>query len=136
MKKMLQTLKYLYKGYALLIAIGFLSILGSAAITDLIYYLTSGYFKNSPAPQTVRITVPMDAAAAVCALLIGLILFLVNFKVALANGISRRTFLLANFPAAGITAAVFSIFNLAVVQVHGLFWPVIFRKGNLIRLHS
>ncbi len=123
MKKTFQTLRHLSKGFARMTVIGFLSILVSVAITDLIFHLTDQY---NQAHQVVALTVPFEVTAGVFALLIGLILLIANFKIGLANGISRKTFLLANLPAAVMVAVAFSIFNLLVVLAHGLFWPIIF----------
>jgi hypothetical protein len=123
MKKTLQTFRYLFKGLARATVIGFLTILSIVAATDLIFYFTIQY---NPIQQVVSLTVPFEAANSVFALLIGLVLFITNFKVALANGISRKTFFLANLPAAAMAAAAFSIFNLVVMIVHNLFWPINF----------
>lgn len=122
MKKTLPTLRYLSRGFAGLTAIGFLSIVGSIAITDLIYYLTDRY--NS-VHTSVTLTAPLEFTAGMFALLTGLLLFIANFKVMLANGISRKTFLLANILAAVGAAAALSIFNFVVVLATGLFQPVI-----------
>ena len=122
MKKTLPTLRYLFKSSRGWIVIGFLVILVTVAVTDLVYNFTS---RHGVVQQVVSLTVPFEFTAAVFSLLIGLVLFISSFKVALANGVSRKTFLLANLLAAGIAAAAFSIFNLVVVLVHGLFWPVI-----------
>ena len=122
MKKTLQTLRYLSKSFKLLTAIGFLSILGSLAISYLIFYLTDRY---NPVPHPlVTVTAPFEITAATFAVLIGLLLFIANFKVALANGISRRTFLLANIPAALASAAAFAIFNQVLLSIYGLFLPI------------
>jgi hypothetical protein len=122
MKKTLQTLRYLAKSYSSGIFYGFLVILGTVAVTDLVFYLTDQAY-NTVHP-VVSLTVPFEVTAGIFTLLIGMVLFIPDFKVALANGVSRKTFLLANLPAAGIAAAAFSIFNLVVMKVHGLFWPV------------
>jgi len=121
MEKTIQTFRYLTKSFAAMTVIEFLVILGTTAVMDLVWYLTDRY--NSI--HLVRpLTAPFELTSAVFALLIGLLLFTINFKAALANGISRKTFLLANLLAAALVAAVFSIFNMIVVLVHGLFWPV------------
>lgn len=122
MKKTLQTLRYLFKSSSMGIVFGFLVILITVAISDLVYFLTD-YAYNTVHP-VVTLMAPFEVTAGIFALLIGLVLFIATFKVALANGISRKTFLLANLPAAWIAAAAFSIFNLVVVKVHGLFWPI------------
>jgi hypothetical protein len=53
----------------------------------------------------------------------------------LANGVSRKTFLLANLPLAVMAAASLVIFNLIVVLIHGLFWPLNF-IGDLFYPHT
>ena len=122
MNKVLQTLRYLAKSSSKGIILGFLVILSTIAISDLVYFLTD-YAYNTVHP-VVTLMEPFEVTAGIFALLFGLALFITTFKVALANGISRKTFLLANLPASWITAAAFSIFNLVVVKVHGLFWPI------------
>jgi len=122
MEKTLQTLRYLSKGFAKMTVIGFFSILGGVAITDLVYHLTDSAYNT--VHKVVSLTMPFEFIAGIFALLTGLLLFISNFKVALANGIARKTFLLANLPAAGMVAAALAIFNLIVVMVHGLFWPI------------
>jgi uncharacterized membrane protein len=122
MGKTLQTLRYLTKSFTTLIVIGFLTILGTTAITNLVFHLTDRY---NTVHNVVPLTVPFEFTAGIFAILIGMALLIVNFKVALANGISRKTFLLADLYAALLAAAAFSIFNQIVILVHGLFWPVI-----------
>ena len=122
MNKMLQTLRYLAKTLSKGIILGFLVILSTVAISDLVYFQTD-YSYNTVHP-VVTLSTPFEVTAGIFALLIGLVLFITTFKVALANGISRKTFLMANLPAAGISAAAFSIFSLVFVKVHGLFWPI------------
>ncbi len=122
MNKTLQTLRYLAKSSSAGIFFGFLVILGTVAVTDLVFYLTDQAYNT--VHLVVSLTVPFEVTAGIFTLLIGMVLFIPDFKVALANGISRKTFLMANLPAAGIAAAAFSIFNLVVVKVHGLFWPI------------
>lgn len=120
MEKTLQTFRYLSKSFTAMIVIGFLTILGNVVISDLVFFLAERYNKAPAAPLTTFI----ESTAGIFALLVGLVLFLVNFKVALANGISRKTFLLANLPAIAIVSAAFAIFNLLVALIHGLFWPM------------
>ena len=121
MKKTLQTFRYLFRSYVWMTCIGFLSILGGAAITDLVFQLTN---RHNAVQQVVTLSAPFEITAGIFAFLTGLLLFIANFKVALANGISRKTFLLANFPIAVIAAVALSIFNMAALMVHGLFWPI------------
>jgi hypothetical protein len=121
MNKLFPALRYLVKSLSMGIGIGFLVILSTVAVTDWVFHLTDRY---NTAHYVVSLTVPFELTAGAFSLLIGLVLFIPNFRVMLANGISRKTFFLASLPAAGTAAAAFSIFNLAVVKVHGLFWPI------------
>ncbi len=132
MNKINQTLRYLSKGFVVMTVFGFLAILVNAAITDLVFFLTDRY--NS-VHLVVTLTAPLEFAAGLFALMSGLMLFLVNFKVVLANGISRKTFLLANLPIAALAAAALSIFNLLFVQLHRLFCPIIL-SSELIYPHT
>jgi hypothetical protein len=122
-KKTLQTARYLFKSFAWVTVSGFLSVLVSVAITDLVYHLTD---RSSTPHPVVSLTTPFEVVDVIFALLIGLILFITNLKVSLANGISRKTFLLANLPVAMMAAAALVIFNLIVALIHGLFWPINF----------
>jgi hypothetical protein len=121
MNKTLPTLRYLLKSFSVLIGIGFLVILSTVAITDWVYHATTRY----NIPQRIdTLTVPFELSAGMFSLMIGL-MYIRNFTVLLANGISRKTFLLASLPDAAIAAAAFSIFNLAVLKIHGIFWPIV-----------
>ena len=124
MKKILQTLRYLIRSTKLMTFVGLVCILGSLIFTEVIFDRSNSYYHAVSSRQSVTLTAPVDVVAGIFALLTGLVFFIVTFKVALANGISRKTFLVANLPAAWIAAAAFSIFNLVVVKVHGLFWPI------------
>jgi hypothetical protein len=119
----ISTFRYLVKRYTGLTIIGFLSILATIAVTDLVFFLTDRF---NPVHQVVPLTVPLENVAGIVALLIGLTLFITNFKLGLANGISRKTFLLANLLAAALASAALSIFNIIAVLVHSLFWPINF----------
>lgn len=121
MKKLRQTLRYLNKSFSIGIIFQFPIILSTVAITDLVYFFTSRY---TTVHQVVSLTVPFEFNTGIIALLFGMGLLISTFKVTLANGISRKTFLLANLPAAVIVSAIFSIFNLLVIKIHGLFWPI------------
>ena len=123
MTRTLPAFRYLFKAFSRLTLIGFLISLGNLAIVDLVFHLTARAYG---AHQVVPLTAPFEMADGIFVFIVGLILFIPHFKVALANGVSRKTFLLANLPAAILLAAVLSIFNLIVVQVHNLFWPIIF----------
>ena len=133
MEKTLQTLRYLLKSISTGIVIGLIVSLGTVAASDLLFYFTAKYYPlYSKTPlTTVPLTVPFEFTTGIVALLIGLVLFIPDFKVALANGISRKTFLLANLLSAGTAAAAFSIFNLLVVAIHGIFWPITFSSDLL-----
>ena len=128
MKKTIQTFRYLFKSFSGVTLIGFLIVLGNVAIVDLVFYLTDRAYG---AHQVVGLMGPFEVTDAIFVFLISLILLVPNFKVVLANGISRKTFLLANLPAAVMVAAALSIFNLVVVLVHGLFWPINFISALL-----
>jgi hypothetical protein len=122
MEKILQTMRYLSTGFILMLAIGFGSLLGNVLFTNVIFRITDrANIGRAAGPQTV----PLEMTAAVFALLTGLLLFLINFKVAVANGISRRTFLIANLPVALVAAAALALLNGIVVWVHGFFWPAV-----------
>jgi hypothetical protein len=121
MKKTRQTLQYLLKSSSTGMIIGVLVILGVVATTDLVFFFTD---QRNPVHQVVSLTVPFEGATGLFVFFLGLALFVADFKVALANGISRKTFFLASLFTAAIMAAAFSIFNLTVVKVHGLFWPI------------
>jgi hypothetical protein len=122
MEKILQTMRYLSTGFILMLAIGFGSLLGNVLFTNLIFHLTD---RAGIGRAVGPLTVPLEMTASIFALLIGLILFLSNFKVAIANGISRRTFMVANLPVALLAAVALSLLNGITVLVHGLFWPVV-----------
>ena len=121
MNKIRQTLRYLNKSFSIIFIYEILVILGTVAITDLIYSLTS---RHTATPQVVSLTVPFEFNTGIIALLFGMGFLITTFKVTLANGISRKTFLLANLPAAVIVSAVFSTINLLVITIHSLFWPI------------
>lgn len=121
MNKTLPTFRYLTKSLSVLLVSGFLITLGTVAVVDLVFYLTDRASTNH---QVVSLTVPFEFVTGIFALLIGVVLFITNFKVALANGVSRKTFLLANLPTAGIAAGVFSVFVIAVIKLHGSVWLI------------
>jgi hypothetical protein len=123
MKKTLPTFRYLFKAFLGLTLIGFLITLGNVAFVDLVFYLTDRAYG---AHQVVPLVGPFEVTDGIFVFIISLILFIPHFKVAMANGVSRKTFLLANLPAAAIVAAALSIFNLIVVLIHRLFWPINF----------
>ena len=97
MKKTFQIARYLFKSLVWVTVSGFFTFLVNVAITDLVYHLTD---RNIAPHPFVSLTTPFEVVGITFALLIGLIPFIANFKVALANGVSRKTFLLANLPVA------------------------------------
>jgi len=124
MDKMKQTFRYLLKSVKGITVIGFLCILGTLVFTELIFNITNNYYQAIPSRHDVTLTAPLEVTAGISALLTGLIFLIVTFKVVLANGISRKTFLVANILVACFIAAAYSIFNILLVFVDGLFWPV------------
>jgi hypothetical protein len=122
MEKILQTMRFLSTGFLLMLAIGFGSLLGNVLFTNLIFHITD---RSNMGRAAGPLTMPLELTASVFALLTGLILFLSNFKVAIANCISRRTFMIANLPVALVAAAALALLNGIAVRVHGLFWPAV-----------
>ena len=119
MNRTLQTIRYLTRNLRWMMIAGVLVMLGVVILTDYIFYRTGGFnMSQSSVPGTVEMT------AGVFSLLIGLLYFRPHFRVALANGISRKTFMLANLPAAGIMAVVFAITTQVILNVHNLIWPI------------
>ena len=121
MNKTIPTLRYLSKGFTWLTAIGFLSILGSTVIGNLIQTLIQ---RANPAQPAAPTTATFEVTASIFAVLIGMLLFLITLKLAVANGVSRKTFLLANLPAALMAAAAFSMFNYVLYLILRTFRPV------------
>lgn len=120
MEKTFQTLRYLSYYLTRLFGIGLLCAVGSVVISDWIFYSTGGYNLRNVAQ-----TLPYEFVAALFALIAGLSFFIPHFKVALANGISRKTFLLAYLPGAAGFAAALAIFSLVLAWAHSLFWPAV-----------
>jgi hypothetical protein len=120
MEKTLQTLSYLSRYLARLLGIGLLCAVGSVVISDWIFYSTGGY-----SLRDVTQTLPYEFIAALFALIAGGQFFVPHFKVALANGISRKTFLLACLPGVAAFAAALAIFSLILAWAHSLFWPAV-----------
>jgi hypothetical protein len=135
--KFLATFRFLLKRSIGFTLIAFFSILANIASVILFYNLTDQF---SGAHPPVILTAPVDVTAGFFALLAGLLMLLANFKMALANGVSRKTFLLANLPAAAVLAAVLALNNLIVPLVVGEFQPIvtvtqlIYPKANWIGL--
>lgn len=119
MNRTLQTIRYLIRNLRWMMIAGVLVMLGVVILTDYIFYRTGGFnLSQSSVPGTVEMT------AGVFSLLIGLLYFRPHFRVALANGISRKTLMLANLPAAGLMAVVFAFATQVILNVHNLIWPI------------
>lgn len=102
-----------------MIFIGIVVMLFTVALTDFIFYRTGGFdMSKSSAPGTIEMT------AAVFSFLVGILYFRPHFRVALANGISRKTFMWANLPVAAFVAAVYSLATESIISLHNLFWPI------------
>lgn len=121
MEKTLQTLRwYLSQYMARLLLIALLCAVGGVILSDLAFYSTGGFeLKN------VVQTLPYELIATVFAWIAGGSFFIPQFKMALANGVSRKTYLLACLPAIAAFAAALSIFGLILAWVHSLFWPAV-----------
>ncbi|MBA4384760.1 MAG: hypothetical protein C0410_08490 [Anaerolinea sp.] len=107
-------------------------MLGTVALADFVFYRTGGF---TPGRQVVPVTMPFELTAGVFSFLIGLKYFRSNFRVALANGISRKTFMLANLPVAALIAVIFPVATIVIVQLHSLFWPIT-SMSNIFSLSS
>lgn len=121
MNKLIPTLRYILHGFRGLTLIAFLSILGNVLAVNLVYQLTA---RSTGRVEVVRLTLPVEFTAAIFCIITGAILFLINFQVTIANGVSRKTFLRASLYAAALMSAALALFNILVVLVHNLFWPV------------
>lgn len=124
MNKTFQTIRYVSRSFAFMTMIGFICILISVVATNLIYYLTDTYDSTMTQRTLVSLTAPLEVTAAIFALLTGLALIITNFKVVLANGVTRKTFWLANLPAALLTALALTLYNAFIVRISGLFLPL------------
>lgn len=113
-----QTIRYLTYSLKWMFLIELLVAVGIVLLTDYIFLQTGGSdLSQSAMPGTVRLT------AVVFSILIGFLYIRPNFRVALANGISRKTFILAYLPVAGLVAVVFAITSQLIVGVHNWIWP-------------
>ncbi len=119
MMKILPTLRYISRNYARHTVIAVFASVASMVLVDLVFISTD----HSGLRHTTVQTLPVDWVAGMFALLAGLLYFTPHFHVALANGISRRTFLTANVPAAAALAALFTLLSYILVLLHSLFWP-------------
>jgi hypothetical protein len=125
MNKTLPAIKYLLRNSTWILLIGFINVLCNAAVTDLIFYYTAK--QNNPGldiAATPR-TMTFEYTVAIYILIICMIFFTPNFKTLLANGVSRRTFFLANVPFIATLAAVFAIWDFLVLLAHQPFARVI-----------
>lgn len=125
MNKILPIFKYLLKSSCAVILIGFFNVLFNAVITDWIFFFTarqSGYDWKSANPA---LTMTFEYTTAIYMFVICLIAFIPGLKIALANGISRRTYFWANLPAICVMSAVFAVWNILVVLAHRPFVQVI-----------
>lgn len=130
MNKILQTFRYISKTSIWIMAAGIFTTVGSIAISYLVFYLTD---QNRPR-MVVSVTPPVEVLVGAFALTIGWVLFIPNFRVGLANGISRKTLLVANLFFALPIAVAFSIANTIIVWTYGLFLPISI-ISNLIYTH-
>lgn len=97
---------------------GIVIMLGVVVVSDYIFYRTGGLDMSQ--------SMGLDAAevfAAVFTFLIGLMLIRPNFRVSLANGISRKTFMVANLPVAVLVASFFAVANQIIAAIHNSLWP-------------
>lgn len=118
MNRTLQTIRYLTYSLKWMFLVELLVSLGVVALTDYAFVHTGGSdLGQSAVPGTVRLV------AVVFSILIGFLYFRPNFRVALANGISRKTFMLAYLPVAGLTAIIFTITSQVIVTTHNWIWP-------------
>lgn len=124
MNKTFQTFRFVSRSFAFMTIIGFFCILVSVVATNLIFYLTDMYDSIMTQRTLVSLTAPLEVTAAIFALLTGLVMIINNLKVILANGVTRKTFWLANLPAALLTALALTLFNQLIVLISGLFLPV------------
>lgn len=121
MNRTLQTMRYLTKSIINPTLFALVVTVIMVAITDFTFFSTGQF---SPSKSQSALTIPLELTSGCFSLLIGAVIFLANFRVTLANGISRRTFLLANLPVAMLLAAIFSIATLVLTKVHNFFWPI------------
>ena len=84
-----KTFRYLTRGYTVMTLIAFACILACVAVTDLVFHLTDPYDGVISTPASTPLTVPTEVTAWLFALVAAIALFVTNFKVMLANGVSR-----------------------------------------------
>jgi len=121
MNRILQTMRYLTKSIINPTLFALVVTVAMVAISDFTFFNT-GQFSLTKSQSAL--TMPLELTSGCFSLLIGAVIFLGNFRVSLANGISRRTFMLANLPVAMLLAAIFSIATIVITKVHNLFWPI------------
>jgi len=114
-------MQYLTKSLKRVTFFSIFVVLITVIIADYIFYKTGGFDPGRPIETR---SMAFELVAGSFAFLIGLKYFRPNFNVALANGISRKTFLLANLPVAALIAVVFPVSNLLMIQIHNVFSPI------------
>ncbi|PKO14995.1 MAG: hypothetical protein CVU39_13050 [Chloroflexi bacterium HGW-Chloroflexi-10] len=121
MNNLWKTTKYLLGSLVGMIIIGSVSILANAIFADIILYFNQ---KNGMmmGEQTFG---NLEGTAAVFVVIVGIIFFYIQFKVLLANGVSRKTFFWANLPIFAVISAIFALFITLVTILHRFFIPMI-----------
>ncbi len=118
MNRTIQTIRYLIYSLKWMVLVELLVSLGVVFLSDYAYIKTGGSdLGKSAVPGTVRLV------AVVFSILVGVIYFRPNFRVALANGVSRKTFMWAYLPIAALVGMVFTIISQVIVGVHNFIWP-------------
>lgn len=128
-----KTFRYLTRGYTVMTLIAFACILACVAVTDLVFHLTDPYDGVISQPFNTPLTVPTEVTAWLFALVAAIALFVTNFKVMLANGVSRKTYLLASLPAAAAFSLALALINQIVNAIHGIWWPLVLIAENIFR---
>ena len=117
MKTITRVTQFLGGSFVPFIGIGVLIMLANVALTNLIYYMTGGF--KLP-PEQMGETLSYELLVDIFAVVMGLIIFTRNLKIILANGVSRKTFFLANLPPIALAAAALSASGLLISLAHGL----------------
>lgn len=128
-----KTFRYLTRGYTVMTLIAAACILACVAVTDLVFHLTDPYDGVISQPFNTPLTVPTEVTAWFFALVAAIALFVTNFKVMLANGVSRKTYLLASLPAAAAFSLALALINQIVNAIHGIWWPLVLIAENIFR---
>lgn len=124
MDKLLKTIRYLFGSLFWMLIIGYISILANAAVEDFIIYFNH---KNGQIVNKIngQISGNLEVTAIIFVILMGIIYFSIQFKVMLANGVSRKTFFWAYLPAYAAVSAAFALFVTLVTLIHRAFVPMI-----------